>query len=208
MCRTGGRRRCRCRPPRGANVGFALYHAGLPVNDFRYLSREEIVDLDWDDPWFSRFRNRNLWRRFDSPVNVFLYVDYFEIRKEIVLRPRDLERMGVDLGLAAKDVIGVSEQEALKRKVAAFLGEHGPVTVDGAPAEFALERIHFIRRSLRMTGVIDPPEELPVISATLGVIFTHPRTGELPRNVTMRWDLFSERVAKVPATGKSGIVRM
>ncbi len=33
-----------------ANIGFVLYHEGLPVNDFRYLSAEETVDLDWVTP--------------------------------------------------------------------------------------------------------------------------------------------------------------
>ena len=33
-----------------ANIGFVLYHRGVPVNDFRYLAAESTVDLDWDDP--------------------------------------------------------------------------------------------------------------------------------------------------------------
>ena len=49
------------RPPEGkgsdrlANIGFVAYHRGLPINDFRYLSGEETLDLNWDDPWYSRF---------------------------------------------------------------------------------------------------------------------------------------------------------
>ena len=47
-----------------ANIGFVLYHGGVPVNDFRYLAAESTVDLDWDDPWYSRFRHRNLKRQY------------------------------------------------------------------------------------------------------------------------------------------------
>ena len=36
-----------------ATIGFVCYHEGVPVNDFRYLSEEVTLDLDWDDPWFS-----------------------------------------------------------------------------------------------------------------------------------------------------------
>jgi hypothetical protein len=78
------------RAPSGASVGFVLYHEGIAVNDFRYLPKATTVKLDWNDPWFSQFGHRNLRRRFDAPISVFLYVEPYEIRKEIVLRPRDL----------------------------------------------------------------------------------------------------------------------
>ena len=29
-----------------ANIGFVVYHRGVPVNDFRYLGAEEVLDLD------------------------------------------------------------------------------------------------------------------------------------------------------------------
>jgi hypothetical protein len=38
-----------------ASIGFVLYHRGIPVNDFRYLSSGFTVQLDWDDPWYSAF---------------------------------------------------------------------------------------------------------------------------------------------------------
>ncbi|MCK5376926.1 MAG: hypothetical protein KAJ97_07595, partial [Acidobacteria bacterium] len=69
-----------------ANIGFITYHMGLPVMDFRYLGAESTIDLNWDDPWFSKFRNRNLWRQYDSPINVFLYVEPYEVRVEIIAR--------------------------------------------------------------------------------------------------------------------------
>lgn len=56
-------------------IGFIVYHRGLPVNDFRYPSTEETLRLHWEDPWSSKFDNRNLWRQFDSPVSAFLYVE-------------------------------------------------------------------------------------------------------------------------------------
>ena len=50
-----------------ASIGFVCYHQGLPVNDFRYLPAEVTLDLDWDDPWYSRFRHPNLKRQFNAP---------------------------------------------------------------------------------------------------------------------------------------------
>ena len=180
-----------------ASIGFVLYHHGLPVNDFRYLGREEVVRFDWDDPWFSKFDNRNLWRQYDVPVSAFLYVEPFEVRKEIVLRPRDLQPW-IDLGLDGKDVITVAEQPEIKRRVVEFLAGKNPVTIDGQPAEGRLDRVHFIYRNLRTSGVINPPRDLDAVSATLGVIFYYPVDG-LPQEVAMEWELFSEKLAYIAA---------
>ncbi|MCZ6786885.1 MAG: hypothetical protein O7E54_06935 [Planctomycetota bacterium] len=193
------------RPPgASASIGFVAYHDGVAVNDFRYLSGEETLELDWDDPWYSRFKNRNLRRRFDAPMQAFLYVEPYEVRQEIVFRPKDLQHW-VDLGLAGRKTIPVADQEEIKKRAAAFLAGRNPVTVDGKPVEMRLDRIHFIRRSLRKTGVIDPPEELAVDSAILGAIFICSTSG-LPKEATMTWELFNERIQKLPsmATDEAG----
>jgi len=208
---TGGRpARLSFSPPgaeRGAamaNVGFVTYHHALPINDFRYLGVEETLELDWEDPWFSEFENRNLRRQFFAPISAFLYIEPYEVRKEIVLRPKDLQQW-VDLGLGGKDTIRVEEQEALKRDVVEFLRDRNLVTIDGAPVEGYVDRVHFIYRNIRTSGVIDPPQDLDVISATLGVIFTYPVDG-LPDSVAMEWELFSDRIPLVPssATDEAG----
>jgi hypothetical protein len=188
----------------GANIGFVAYHEGLPVSDFRYLSAEETLDLDWHDPWYSRFRNRNLKRQFDAPMSAFLYVEHFEVRKEIVVRPKDLQQW-TDLGLEGKDVIAVEDQADIKEKVASFLIDRGPVTIDGRVAKPTLDRIHFVRRTLRRTGVIEPPEPVPTVSATLGVIFVYP-IDSLPDDVSMNWDIFGGKIQTVPsvATDEAG----
>lgn len=180
-----------------ANVGFVLYHSGVPVNDFRYLGVRSTVDLDWNDPWYSRFRNKNLKRQYDAPLSVFLYVDFFEVRKEVVVRPKDLQQW-VDLGLEGVQTIGVEQQAELKAQVADFLADRGHVTIDGRPVQGTLDRIHFIRRSLRTTGVVDPPEPLDLNTATLGVIFVYPIAG-LPQEATVAWDLFGPKIQAVPA---------
>jgi hypothetical protein len=180
------------------SIGFVLYHRGLPVNDFRYLGREETVRLDWKDPWFSKFDNRNLWRQYDVPVSAFLYVEPYEVRKEIVLRPRDLQPW-VDLGLEGKEIITVEEQPEIKGRVVEFLARKNPVTIDGKPAEGHLDRVHFIYRNLRTSGVISPPRDLDAFSATLGVIFYYP-VNDLPQEVTMEWELFDEKLVYIPAS--------
>jgi hypothetical protein len=131
-------------------------------------------------------------------VSAYLYVEPFEVRKEIVVRPRDLAQWGLDLGLADREVIPVGEQEEIKRRVAEFLADRNPVTIDGQPVGGFLDRIHFIYRNLRTSGVVQPPRDLDAVSATLGVIWVYPVEG-LPDEVEMQWELFSDRVERIPA---------
>jgi len=190
-----------------ASIGFVLYHGGLAVNDFRYLALEESVDLDWEDPWYSRFRNRNLWRQYNTPINAFLYIEHFEVRVEIIVRPFDLQQW-TDLGIGAGRTIPVDAQAGLKERVASFLAEHIRLTVDEKPVTPALDRIHFLRRTLRTSTVIEPPEELDVLSATVGAIYLVPRS-TLPQTAALAWELFSPKMPRVraAATDEAGAMQ-
>jgi hypothetical protein len=190
-----------------ATIGFITYHRGLPVMDYRYLGSEETLDLDWDDPWFSKFRNRNLWRQYDSPLNVFLYVEPFEVRVEIIARPVDVQAW-TDVGVEGLDTIPVEIQEDVKQRVSEFFGENLDLTIDGEPVTPVLDRVNFLNRTLRTSTVISPPRELDASSATLGVIFLQPKTG-YPREAAVTWELFPERVDRIPgaATDEAGPLR-
>jgi hypothetical protein len=186
--------------PRGgekASVGFVAYHRGVPLNDFRYLAASQTLDLDWSDPWYSSFRSRILRRTYFAPMYGFVYVEPYEVRKEIVVRPRDLQRF-VDLGLEGRNAIPVEIQGDLKRTAAEFLRGHQKVEIDGLAVEPELARVNFLERTLRTSRVVDPPVELDLDSAVLGVIFAYPTEG-LPQRVTMDWDLWDERIQRVPA---------
>ena len=167
------------------------------MNDFRYLAHEETLDLDWNDAWYSRFRHPNLRRQFDAPLSAYLYIEPYEVRKEVIVRPKDLQ-VWLDLGLSDNGVISVEQQQDLKKRIANFLSNKNPVTVDGRIAEGRLDRIHFIHRTLRTTGIIEPPIDLHTTSATLGVIFVYP-IDQLPDEVSMRWELFSPKIQAIPA---------
>jgi len=198
------------KPPRAkeghvaANIGFVAYHRGLPVNDFRYLTIEHTIDLDWEDPWYSRFRHRNLWRQYNAPISVFLYVEPYEVRVEVIARPKDLQQW-VDLDVAKRDTLPIAMQPELIERVGALLGEHMRLNVDGQDVSPTLDRINFLRRTLRTSTVIEPAEELDLASAILGVIFVY-RTSGLPQQATLTWDLFSSKlpVVRAAATDEAG----
>jgi len=177
-----------------AHIGFIAYHKKIPVNDFRYLGNGYTLTLDWEDPWYSSFDSRGLRRQYFSPMSGFLYIEPYEVRKEIIVRPKDLQQW-VDLGLEGKEVIEVASQAAIKKKVIAFLENHFPIAIDGQPVNGELLRINFLTRTLKTSTVVDN-QKLDVLSATLGIIYTFPTRG-LPDNVTMEWTLWSDRMINV-----------
>jgi len=181
-----------------ANIGFVVYHSSVAVNDFRYLSPSQTLTLDWKDPWYSSFETRALRRTYFAPMNGYIYVEPYEVRKEVIVRPKDLQQW-VDLGLEGRDTIPVEIQEELKRQVAEFLRTRQKVVIDGETVEPELARINFLERTLRTSRVIDPPEELDIDSAIMGAIFVYPTVEPLPRKVAMDWDLFNEKIPLVPA---------
>ncbi len=180
-----------------AAIGFVFYHLGVAANDFRYLTTGATVELDWEDPWHSRFHARAMRRTYDSPMNVFLYVEPFEVRVEVIMRPLDAQQW-VDLGLEERETITPEMYGSVQGRLADFLAEHLNLTIDGEPAEPVLDRINFLRRTLRNSTVIEPPEELSVFTAQLGAIFIVPRDG-LPEVAEVTWDLFSEKIQAVPS---------
>ncbi len=187
------------RTGRPVSVGFVVYHRGVAVNDFRYLSAQQTLTLDWDDPWYSRFSRRTLLRQYFAPMSGFIYVEPYEVRKEIIVRPLDLQRW-VELGLGEGiDVIPAELQPRITRTIGEFLRDHHPVRVDGREIPAELSRVNFLERTLRTSRVVEPGADIDVHSAVVGAIFVYPTDG-LPQQVTMEWDLWDDRVARIPVS--------
>ena len=180
------------------NIGFIAYHKSVPIIDFRYLSKSATVNLDWEDPWYSRFDNPSLKRHHKSALMSFLYVEPYEVRHEVLTRIKDLEEW-MDLGLRGDDGIEPDEWDGLMARVGAFLLTRNPVVIDGSPAEPALARVNFVSIGLRGIQVIEEPRRLDISTAILGVILTYVTDG-MPGEVTVDWELFTDQIQRVPAT--------
>lgn len=184
-------------PSAKMGIGFVLYHRGVAVNDFRYLTNGITVDLDWEDPWYSTFRTRSMRRQYFSPMAGFIYVEPFEVRKEIILRPKDVQRW-TDLGLDGVDTITPDMQASVKAGIVEFLEDKFQVQIDGVPVEGTIDRVNFLQRTLRSSVVVDK-QDIALLPATVGVIYVFPTDG-LPQKVEMEWDLFTERMQLVPVS--------
>ena len=179
-------------------IGFITYHKSVPVIDFRYLGQPAILHLDWDDPWYTRFENRNLKRHHKSALMSFLYVEPFEVRHEILTRVRDLEQW-MDLGLRGDTYIELDELEPLKQRIGEFLLTKNPVRIDGESLEPILDRTNYVKVALTGIQLVEKPERLEQATAIVGVILTY-LTEQIPQQVTVDWELFNDQIARVPAT--------
>jgi len=181
-----------------ATIGFIAYHKAVPIIDFRYLSGPSKVTLDWADPWYTKFDNPNLKRHHKSALMSFLYVEPREVRHEALIRVRDLQEW-TDLGLSGGATIGPQEQVRVKERARVFFATRNPLKIDGAAAKPVSSRAEFLNISLTGLKVIEEEKPLDLSTAIIGIILSYP-VKHLPQHVTVKWDLFNQRVNQIPAT--------
>ncbi|MCP3869674.1 MAG: hypothetical protein GY703_16600 [Gammaproteobacteria bacterium] len=186
------------------SIGFIVYHKAVPVIDFRYLGQPAKLQLNWPDPWYSKFDNPNLKRHHKSAMMSFLYVEPYEVRHEILTRVKDLAEW-MDLELKGEEFIEVDELEPLKRRIGEFLLDRNPVTIDGEPARPILDRSSYVKVALTGIQLLEKPERLEISTAIIGIILTYITKG-IPQQVEVNWELFSDQIRKIPtrATDPAG----
>ena len=142
-------------------IGFIAYHKAVPVIDFRYLGAPARLTLDWADPWYSKFDNPNLKRHHQSALMSFLYVEPYEVRHELLVRPKDLGEW-MDLGLRGERYIELDELQPLKKRIGEFLSTRNPVRVDGKALEPILDRADYVKVGLTGIQIVERPERLEI----------------------------------------------
>jgi hypothetical protein len=180
-----------------ASLGFICSHQGVTVVDFRVLSERSRLKLDWDDPWYSVFDNKQLRRKIGTGMRTFLYIEPFEVRNEILVRVKDMMNW-IDFDLLSDDYIEVDEFNRVREQIGQFFMQRENVHIDGRRLKPILDRTAFVESSLQRSRFFETPERIPLNSAMVGVIITYLTDG-IPQQVTTTWELFSERVQKVTA---------
>lgn len=180
------------------SIGFIAYHKTVPVINFRYFSAPVRLNLDWDDPWYSRFDNPNLKRHQQSGVSTFLYVEPREVRHETLIRARDLGPF-LSLGLKSDDVLDAQAQKDIKSRAAAFFAQRNPVEIDGVAVQPGGTRAEVLRLQTSGLQIVEDGEDISADAAFIGVILSFP-VAEIPGEIEVTWDMFNDRIEKVPAT--------
>jgi len=179
-------------------MGFIAYHKSVPIIDFRYLGAPAKLNLDWSDPWYSKFDNPNLKRHHKSALMSFLYVEPHEVRHEVLIRVKDLEQW-MDLELRGDEYIEADELAVLKQRIGSFLLTRNNVKVDGKALKPILDRSNYVTVGVSGIQILEQPQRLEISTAIVGVIIAYLTEG-MPQQVSVDWELFTDQVQQVPAT--------
>ncbi|MHC5068113.1 MAG: hypothetical protein ACYTF0_05955 [Planctomycetota bacterium] len=169
-------------------IGFLCHHRQTMVNELRYLLPRATLTLDWDDTWYSAFDAMTLTRSLRDAQQVYLNLDYYQLRQESILRLRELSPW-IDIDPNDDGQLTSDEWPAVLAASETLLRQHNPVTIDGSPVSLNLAQLHFVERGPLRTLPILQPRDLDLDNAIIGVIFTHPLNG-LPQDVTCAWQLY------------------
>jgi hypothetical protein len=180
-----------------ASIGFICYHRGVPVVDFRHLTDENIVNLDWADPWYSVFTKKQLKRKLQSGMRTYLYIEPYEVRHEILVRVKDMMTW-MEFDLKGNEFIEEDEFNPVREQVAQFFMEREKVLIDGKKLKPILDKTAYVESSMLRSRFIEIPERVPLNTAMIGIVITYLTDG-IPQEVSAEWDLFSDRVQKVTA---------
>ncbi|MCK5870659.1 MAG: hypothetical protein KAG45_08475, partial [Methyloprofundus sp.] len=128
----------------GEQFIITVSHHGLPVIDHGVLTQAEVLDLNWQDPWYSHFLNPKLKRDHNDPVMAFLYLEPRQIKSEIVVRVKEMAGW-TDLGLRDDKMIYPDEFALIKQKVSQFLLAQNKVSAGTNNLLSVLDRVDYIR---------------------------------------------------------------
>ena len=176
-------------------IGFITFHNTVPVNDFRYLSKPEILLIDWEDPWFTSFENKNIKRHHASPLMSFLYIEPHQVRLEGLMRVKDLfEWESLDLqNLQNKQ----PDRNAIQQLAKKVFSKQTAIEIDGQALPVDESRAVFLKitpmglRADNSDRSIDPAASIIGVSQAYWV-------EELPDSVTVDLDLFTDRTDVIP----------
>lgn len=179
-------------------VFFVTHHLGVRLHDRAPLKTEQTLDLDWEDPWYSRFLPNELTRTPRESIACYLYLEPGQTRLEVVARVRDLQPLG-PLELGPDPLLSTDRQATVGKQVGEILGSRSAVWVNDRALDLQLEKVEFVRRTPTSADTLDPPQPVPVQSATVGALFLGPAVTEEGK-LKLRSQLFGPRVREIPAT--------
>ncbi|MCP4385717.1 MAG: hypothetical protein GY798_30630 [Hyphomicrobiales bacterium] len=180
------------------SIGMILFDRGVPVTDFRFLPKEVNIEIDWHDPWFTRFDNSTFRRTQREGIATFLYVEPREVRHETLIRVRDVARwLGRDM--EAGETLSPELRDRIAADTAALFESRNPVKIDGNPVKPADVRSDLLALGERGFSIVEPGREVGADSAFVGVILSFP-VDHYPETIEVTWDMFDARLLNVPAT--------
>jgi hypothetical protein len=168
----------------------------MPIIDFRYLNRQVTLNLDWEDPWYSKFDHKGLSRHFKFPVSLYLYVEPRQVRLESLMRVDDIAAL---TGFTADgSELSVKEKHLLLQKhIENFYAGKAALQIDGVSSSPDAVRVEFLNVTLTGLKLADITTAIEESSLLVGVSHRYLITG-LPQKIESVWPYFHRRADRIP----------
>jgi len=179
-----------------ANIGFVAYHQAVPIIDFRFLGQTATLNLDWQDPWYTKFDNKNLNRHHKYPLMLYLYVEPRQVRLESLLRFTDIAEL-TDFSVDDSQLDFKDKRQLLKEHIKNYYADEDTLEIDGVFFKPDSIRVEFLHATLTGLKVIDIETAMDESSLLVGVSQQYLITA-LPQQIDSLWPYFNQRINRIP----------
>ena len=178
------------------SIGFIAYHKSVPIIDFRYLGQTAKLNLDWQDPWYTKFDNKNLTRHHKYPLMLYLYVEPRQVRLESLMRISDIAEL---TGFNVEDFNASVEDkhQLLIKHIKNYYANKETLQIDGDSFKPDSIRVEFLNATLSGLKVIDVTTAVDKYSLLVGVSQQY-LIETLPQKIESRWEFFNQRIDRIP----------
>jgi hypothetical protein len=167
-----------------------------PIIDFRYLGQPAKLNLDWQDPWYTKFENKNLTRHHKYPLMLYLYVEPRQVRLESLMRFSDIAEL---TGFNVDDFEASVEDKhkLLQEHINNYYANKETLQIDGESFKPDSIRVEFLNATLSGLKVIDIASAVDKYSLLVGVSQQY-LIEALPQKIEARWEYFNQRIDRIP----------
>ncbi len=178
------------------SMGFIAYHKSVPIIDFRYLGQAAKLNLDWQDPWYTKFDNKNLTRHHKYPLMLYLYVEPRQVRLESLMRFSDIAEL---TGFNVEDFHTSIEDkhQLLQEHIKNYYANKETLQIDGDSFKPDSIRVEFLNATLSGLKVIDVATAVDKYSLLVGVSQQY-LIEMLPQKIVSHWEYFNQRIDRIP----------
>ena len=179
-----------------ASIGFLAYHKSVPIIDFRYLGQPATLNLDWQDPWYTKFDNSNLSRHHKYPLMLYLYVEPRQVRLETLLRISDIKEL-TGFNAEEPDLSAEQNYRLLQEHIKNYYADKETLEIDGKSFKPDSIRVAFLHATLSGLKVLKNMSAIDEPSLLVGVSQKY-YIAKLPQKIESRWQYFNKRVDRIP----------
>ena len=181
-----------------ASIGFVAYHQAVPITDFRYLGQAAKLNINWQDPWYTEFENKNLSRHHKYPLMLYLYVEPRQVRLESLLRISDVSEL-TGFNLDEPQLSAEEKRQQLQTFIKSYYADNGSLQIDGKLFEPDSIRVEFLTISLKGLKVIENSSIVDESSLLVGISQQF-HIKALPQKIESSWPFFNPQFDRIPVT--------